>query len=237
MTSILVVDDDEDVRELMRVRLSREGYSVLSAKDGNEGLKAFLSSSPDLAILDIRMPNMSGWEVLKRIREVSDTPVIMLTILDHEDQIVQGLDSGADDYLAKPFGSNELMARVRAVLRRVGESDRGHNSYQDSEISVDSRRHKVFVRGQEVKLTPREFRILEFLVFNAGAVLPVERIIDACWGDRPGGPINVRQFIYYLRRKLEVDPANPRLIETVREFGYRYVPPEQARRYGGSNVS
>ncbi len=228
MTTILVVDDDEDVRELMRVGLSREGYTVLSARDGSEGLKAFLSSQPDLAILDVRMPNMNGWELLKRIREVSDTPVIMLTILDQEDQIVQGLDSGADDYLAKPFGNNELMARVRAVLRRVGATTGGHNSYQDSEISVDSRRHKVFARGQEVDLTPLEFRLLEFLTFNASAVLPVERIIDACWGDKPGGPINVRQYIYYLRRKLEVDPENPRLIETVREFGYRYLPPEQA---------
>ena len=228
MTTVLVVDDDEDVREMMRVQLSREGYSVLSAKDGNEGLKAFLSSNPDLAILDIRMPNMNGWELLKRIREVSDTPVIMLTILDQEDQIVLGLDSGADDYLAKPFGSNELMARVRAVLRRVGATGGAHNSYQDSEIAVDSRRHKVSVRGREVNLTPQEFRLLEFLVFNAGAVLPVDRIIDACWGDRPGGPVNVRLFIYYLRRKLETDPRNPQLIETVREFGYRYRAPEPA---------
>ena len=228
MTLILVVDDDEDVRELVRVRLALEGYSVLSAKDGQDGLKAFFSSQPDLAILDVRMPNMNGWELLKRIREISDTPVIMLTVLDSEDQIVQGLDRGADDYLAKPFGSDELTARVRAVLRRVGEPTPNQDSYTDSEISVDSRGHKVFVRGQEINLTPQEFRLLEFLTLNAGEVLPAERIIDACWGDRPGGPINVRQYIYYLRQKLEVDPTNPKLIETVREFGYRYLPPEQA---------
>ena len=210
------------------MRLDLEGYSVLSAKDGNEGLKAFFSSKPDLAILDIRMPKMNGWELLKRIREISDTPVIMLTILEQEDQIVQGLDGGADDYLAKPFGTDELMARVRALLRRVGEPVLDHETYKDSEISVDSRDHKVFVRGREIDLTPQEFRLLEFLTLNAGEVLPVERIIDACWGDRPGGPINVRQYIYYLRQKLEVDPTNPQLIETVREFGYRYRPAEQA---------
>ena len=210
------------------MRLDLEGYSVLSAKDGNEGLKACFSSKPDLAILDIRMPKMNGWELLKRIREISDTPVIMLTILEQEDQIVQGLDGGADDYLAKPFGTDELMARVRALLRRVGEPVLDHETYKDSEISVDSRGHKVFVRGREIDLTPQEFRLLEFLTLNAGEVLPVERIIDACWGDRPGGPINVRQYIYYLRQKLEVDPTNPQIIETVREFGYRYRPAEQA---------
>ena len=226
MASILVVDDDQDVRELMRVSLGGDGFSVLTAKDGGDGLRVFFASQPDLAILDVRMPNMDGWELLNRIREMSDTPVIMLTILGEEVDIVRGLDSGADDYLAKPFGSAELLARVRAVLRRPRTPSQGRELYRDDQITVDSRHHRVLVRGQEVSLAPREFRLLEFLVSGAGEVLSVERILDGCWRDSPGGPLNVRQYIHYLRRKVERDPSDPKLIETVREFGYKYTPPE-----------
>ena len=157
----------------------------------------------------------------------------MLTILGKEDQKVRGLDSGADDYLAKPFGADELMARVRAVLRRARAPSEPQDSYGDPAIRVDFQRHQVYVRGEETELTPLEFRLLAALVLNAGQVLSVERILDTCWGERPGGPMNVRLYVNYLRRKIETDPASPKLIETVREFGYRYRPPEADGAGGG----
>ena len=157
---------------------------------------------------------------------MSDKPVIMLTALGAEDEIVRGLEIGADDYLAKPFGEAELLARVRAVLRRTSSPTTGLNEpYIDPEIRVDFQQHQVYVRGQETRLTALEFRLLSALVQNAGEVLSVDRILDECWGERPAGPINVRLFVNYLRKKIEVEPSDPQLVETVREFGYRYRPP------------
>jgi DNA-binding response OmpR family regulator len=226
-SSILVVDDDGDTRELLHAALESAGFSVRTASDGSEGLKAFFASRPDLAILDVRMPRMDGWALLDRIREVSNTPVIMLTILGHGSEVVRGLDGGADDYVPKPFSQVELLARVKAVLRRAGEADAGTESYEDPQVHIDFQQHRLFVRGNEVRLSPLEFRLMGVLVQHAGHVLSHDRLLDLCWGeDRPGGPINVRVYINFLRRKIEADPENPLLIETVREFGYRYSPPK-----------
>ena len=227
MASILVVDDQADHRELIRSLLEAAGFSVRTANDGREGLKAFFSAPPDLALLDVRMPGLDGWELLGRIREMSDTPVIMLTALGEESEIVKGLEIGADDYLAKPFGEAEVVARVKAVLRRAGLVSELHEAYRDSVVHVDFERHRVHVRGQETRLTPLEFRLLSAFVRNAGKLLSADRVVDECWGDRPAGPLNVRLLVNYLRNKIEENPGKPELIETVREFGYRYRPPEE----------
>ena len=228
-SSVLVVDDEEDVCALVKWLLESEGFSVQTATNGQDGLRTFFSWQPDLAILDVRMPRMDGWELLGRIREMSDAPVIMLTALGEEEQIVRGLGGGADDYLAKPFGNSELVARVKAVLRRVGQPSELHEPYADAAIHLDYQQHRVHVRGDEKKLTPLEYRVLLTLVRNAGEVISVDRILDECWGDRLGGPLNVRLYINYVRKKIEEDPSKPKLIETVREFGYRYRPPAEPR--------
>ena len=225
--SILVVDDEEDTRELLRVELESAGFEVRGASDGSEGLKAFFESRPDLAILDVRMPGLNGWELLERIREMSDTPVIMLTLVEEESEAVRGLQGGADDYVRKPFGVAELVARVNAVLRRAGQTEAVGTSYEDTEVRIDFQQHRVFVRGEEVRLSPLEFRLLGVLAGHAGQVLSHDRLLDLCWGeDRPAGPMNVRVYVNFLRKKIEMDPEHPRLIETEREFGYRYSPPE-----------
>jgi len=223
-TTILVVDDDESVRELLCSVFEAAGYSVETAADGQQGLRTYYTCHPDLVILDIRMPGLDGWQLLERIREMSQTPVIMLTALGEEDEKVRGLGKGADDYLAKPFGRAELLARAEAVLRRVPRSSEAKAVYEDQALLLDWSRHQVYVRGTPAELSPLEFRLLTALVRNAGNVLSADRLLDICWDERPAGPTNVRVHISSLRKKLEEDPARPHLIETVREFGYRYRP-------------
>ena len=222
---ILVADDEEDPRVLLRYMLEPAGYVIRAEGNGREALKTFFSWRPDLVLLDVLMPKMNGWELLERIREVSDAPVIMVTALGQDEEKVRGLKCGADDYVVKPFTEAELLARVQAVLRRGGRSCEPTVTYTDERIQVDFQHHRTFVNGSEVKLSPLEFRILGTLVQNSNQVLSPERLLDLCWGDRPGGLVNVRVYIGFLRRKLEEDPARPQLIETVREVGYRYRPP------------
>ena len=224
---ILVIDDEKNVRELLSYILESAGYSLRSASDGYEGLTAFFSWRPDLILLDVLMPKMDGWTLLARIRELSNTPVIMLTALGQEHQKVRGLKSGADDYIAKPFGRDELLARVEAVLRRTDGAQQIEDVYKDEVLQVDFQRHLVFVRGRQIELSPIEFRLLGALIRSASVVLSPDRLLDLCWGERSGGPGNVRVDINYLRRKLEESPSSPVLIETVREFGYRYKPPKE----------
>ena len=224
-TKILVVDDERDLRELMSELLVERGYEAMSAADGREGLKAFFSWQPDLTVLDIMMPGMDGWNLLERIREVSEAPVIFLTALGREHEQVRGLKSGADDYVVKPFRTSEFMARIEAALRRAGTTSQSEDRYEDGDLMVDFPGHQVYVSGESVDLTPREFRLLAALIRNANLVMSTERLLDLCWGDAGGGPENVRVYIGYLRKKIESDPKNPLRIETVREFGYRYRPP------------
>lgn len=219
---ILVVDDDKDLRELMRLTLDLAGHQVTVAGDGKEGLRIFFAETPDVVLLDVQMPAMDGWTLLERIREVSEVPVIMLTAFGQEWQKVQGLRGGADDYLVKPVGEQELLARIEAVLRRTTSHEEIEEVYQDAALRIDYRRHEVHVRTQEVQLSPSEFRLLTALVQNRGAVMSADRLLDLCWGDRESGPESVRVYVNYLRKKLEEDPAKPQLLETVRGFGYRY---------------
>ena len=224
---ILVIDDEEIIREVLSRLLESAGYTVRTAADGPEGLRGCFSWQPHLVMLDVLMPGMDGWELLGRIREMSDTPVIMLTALGEEHERVHGLRSGADDYVAKPFGDEELLARVEAVLRRTRERTVVQEVYRDRTLHVDFERHKVFAVGRQVTLTPLEFRLLTGLVRNASVVLDMGRLIDLCWGEKPAGPANLRFQVNSLRKKLERDPTRPQLIETVRGFGHRYRPPQE----------
>ena len=221
---VLVVDDDDGTQDLLRASLESSGYQVTVAADGLDGLREFFGNAPDLVLLDVQMPKMDGWTLLKRIREVSDVPVIMLTGSGQEHQKVQGLRGGADDYLVKPLGVPELLARIDAMLRRVpGKSD-VQDIYQDEVLRIDFQCHQVHVKTDEVHLSALEFRLLAALIQNRDTVLSTDRLLDLCWGDSDSGPGSVRVYIGYLRRKVEEDPSNPRLIQTVKEFGYRYRP-------------
>lgn len=219
--TILVCDDEPDIRELLRELLGRTGYAVLEAADGQEALRTLYGSSPDLVLLDVSMPNLDGWGTLERIREVSDVPVIMLTARAEELERVRGLKGGADDYVTKPFGRQELLARVEALLRRTTTREPTREHYEDSFVSVDYANREVRVNGEDVRLTPLEFRLLTAFVENANQVLSREQLLELVWGDRRGVLAEqVKIYVGYLRRKLGVDERGP--IETVRGFGYRY---------------
>jgi len=220
--SILVVDDEGDIRELLGVLLERAGYEVHLACDGREGLRAFHARSPDLVILDITMPGLDGWQTLERIRDLSDVPVLMLTARSAELELVRGLRGGCDDYVVKPFRRQELLARVEALLRRTRGGVAGpHEAYCDDAIEVDFARYAVKLRGEDVSLTPLEFRLLSTFVRHPQQVLSRTQLIDMAWDDPlHASPDQVKLYVGYLRRKVGSE-----LIQTVRGFGYRYVRP------------
>ena len=223
---VLIVDDDPPIRTLVAEFLTRSGYSVDEAADGLEGLQAFYRVSPDLVILDVAMPELDGWQVLQRIREVSDVPVLMLTAKTAETDKVRGLRTGADDYLTKPFGRQELLARVDALFRRTRKAgkaeDKAREVYSDSLLTVDFRQRKAELRGRELTLTPLEFRLLAAFVRHPKQVLSHEQLLELAWGDsRWVSREQLRLTVSYLRRKLG-DGRDA--IETVRGFGYRYRP-------------
>ena len=225
---ILVIEDDEDIRTVVVTRLNRAGYETTMASDGMDGLRRFYGDRPDLVLLDIAMPVMDGWQVLERLREVSDVPVLILTAGTQERDKLRGLRSGADDYITKPFSGEELLARVEVALRRAGSviDESGTTSYSDSEIAIDFPKHEVFVRGEPVELSPTEFRLLTVLTRSANQVLSQDQLLDQVWGREYVGSLDVvRLYVGYLRRKIELDFEAPALIETVRGFGYRYRRP------------
>jgi DNA-binding response OmpR family regulator len=226
---VLVVDDDDDIRALVRTLLERGGIVVRDAPNGREGLREFHAWRPDLVVLDVSMPELDGWNVLERIRDMSDVPVIMLTARGDELERVRGLQSGADDYVVKPFGKQEIVARVQALLRRAtrgGARDEEQQSYADTYLTVDWAQARVTVGDRDVQLTPLEFRLLSTFVRNPRQVLSRDQLLELVWGDTYGvGGDQVKLYVGYLRRKL--DPAEPDAvpIETVRGFGYRYKAP------------
>jgi DNA-binding response OmpR family regulator len=226
--SVLVVDDDEDIRALLRTLLERTGAVVYEAPDGREGMREFHAHRPDLVILDVSMPELDGWEMLDRIRDMSDVPVLMLTARADELERVRGLHAGADDYVIKPFGKQELIARVQALLRRAGRGGRVEEaeSYGDAYLTIDWGQRRVTVGDREVQLTPLEFRLLSTFVRNPRQVLSREQLLELVWGDSYGvGGDQVKLYIGYLRRKLSPDEPDSVPIETVRGFGYRYAAP------------
>jgi DNA-binding response OmpR family regulator len=223
---VLVVDDDPDIRNLVAELLRRAGHDVLEAENGRAGLRVFHASSPDLVVLDVSMPELDGWQTLERIRDLSDVPVLMLTARGDELERVRGLQAGADDYVVKPFGRQELLARVQAILRRAaaGPVERAE-VYADERLEIDFARRAVTYAQREVALTPLEFKLLSAFVRHPRQVLSRDQLLDLVWGDAYGvSGDQVKLYVGYLRRKLE--PGNPESapIETVRGFGYRYVP-------------
>jgi DNA-binding response OmpR family regulator len=226
----LVVDDDPDIRALLRELLERAGHDVVDAPDGRQALRRFFETRPDLVILDVTMPEIDGWQTLDRIRELSDVPVMMLTARAAELERVRGLRGGADDYVTKPFGRQELIARADALLRRAARarSEDAPDVYTDALITIDFAQHTVSLGDREVTLTPHEFRLLSAFVRHPGQVLSHDQLLELVWGDVAAASRDqVKLYVGYLRRKLE--PEGNELVETVRGFGYRYRPaPESA---------
>jgi DNA-binding response OmpR family regulator len=223
---VLVVDDDEVVRALVGALLQRAGHQVLSAQDGRAALRVLFRERVDLVLLDIDMPELDGWQTLDRVREVSDVPVLMLTAQDQELDKVRALRSGADDFVVKPFGRQELVARAEALLRR--SAARGPATppdvYTDAALTVDHEQRTARAQDAELPLTPLEFRLLAAFIRHPGQVLSADRLLDLVWGDRLGGRDQVKLAVGRLRAKL-APHVEPTPIHTVRGFGYRYVPP------------
>ena len=223
---ILVVDDEERMVRFIRLNLEHDGFEVSVAFNGKEALDKVREDLPDLVLLDVMMPELDGFEVLRMLREFSDVPVIMLTARSTEEDIVRGLELGADDYITKPFSPRVLVSRVKAVLRRV-EAVRGsmHGVIEvDDRLKIDFDRREVWVDGRLVKLRPTEYRLLYHLVQNAGWVLSYEQLLRKVWGYEYGSEHHyVRLYINYLRQKIEEDPSHPKYILTERGVGYRFV--------------
>jgi two-component system KDP operon response regulator KdpE len=223
---ILVVDDEERMVRFIRLNLEYDGFQVAEAFNGTQAVKKIRSNLPDLILLDVMLPDVDGFEVLRIIREISSVPVIMLTAKGEEEDRVRGLEMGADDYVTKPFSPRELVSRVRAVLRRtemVGGSTHGLIEVDDR-LKIDFDRREVWVSGELVKLRPTEYRLLYHLVKNAGWVVTHDQLLAKVWGyEYRDEPHYVRLYINYLRKKLEQDPANPQYILTERGVGYRFV--------------
>jgi DNA-binding response OmpR family regulator len=222
---VLVVDDDDDIRLLLQELLSGAGFGVETARDGRAALRAFHTNPTDLVVLDLSMPELDGFETLDRLRDLSDVPVILLTARSGEIDKVRGFRAGADDYVVKPFGRQELLARIEALLRRA-PTPTHLDHYDDGEISIDHARRLVLCRGLPVSLTPLEFRLLDAFTRHPGQVLSAEQLIEHCWGHEAGvSRDQVKLYVSYLRKKLGQASKDFAAIETVRGFGYRYVPP------------
>jgi DNA-binding response OmpR family regulator len=224
---VLVVDDDPDIRGLVAELLGRAGYSVEQAEDGRAGLRVLHETAPDLVVLDVSMPDMDGWQTLERIRDVSEVPVLMLTARGSELERVRGLKAGADDYVVKPFGGQELVARVEALLRRAPAAGTAvpQERYDDDRLTIDFARRDVTFDKAAVSLTPLEFKLLSAFVRHPRQVLSRDQLLELVWGDAYGvSGEQVKLYVGYLRRKLEPESPESTPIETVRGFGYRYNP-------------
>jgi len=223
--TILIVDDEPRIIEAVSMNLELEGYAVLGAANGLEALNKLTQELPDLVILDVMMPEMDGFESLRRIREVSTVPVIMLTVKGDEFDRIRGLELGADDYVTKPFSPRELVSRVKAMLRRAQMPTAAPKTEirVDEDLSIDFSRRRVVVRGKEVRLRPTEYRLLYHLVSNAGHILTHETLLRRVWGHEYGDEDQyLWLYITYLRQKIETDPKHPRYIIGERGIGYRF---------------
>jgi len=220
---VLLIDDDVSLLQLAGILFKREGAEVDIAHDGIEGIIKLFTYHPDLIILDIMMPGTDGFEVCRKIREVSDTPLMMLTALNHDQQMLLGLEAGADDFLSKPFNADVLLARARAVLRRSAHRHVQHPSYtyNDGYLSINIEKRQVLIKSKRIKLTPLEFHLLVYLARNAGKVLTFEKILAQVWGNEYLGNIDyVHVYISRLRKIVEENPKEPQYIVTVHGVGY-----------------
>jgi two-component system, OmpR family, response regulator RegX3 len=227
MPKVMVVDDEESLLEAIRYALAREGIEVVTARDGGDAMRDFEAERPDLVVLDLMLPTLNGWDVCRRIRATSQVPILMLTARDAEVDRVVGLEMGADDYVTKPFSLRELVARVRALLRRAsagqGEQRDEATVIEAGGIRLDQERHEVAVRGEPVNLPLKEFELLEILMENRNRVLTRQTLIDRVWGyDYVGDTKTLDVHIKRLRARVEEDRHNPKLIVTVRGVGYRF---------------
>lgn len=220
---ILVIDDEPQITRVLRRSLTAHRYDVRIAADGEAGLELYRDFHPDLVITDLSMPEISGIEVCRTIRQTSEIPIIVLSVKGEERTKVEALDAGADDYITKPFGMNELLARVRATLRRAPEEKKEDQLLQIGDFSIDAGKYQAFVRGAEIHLTPKEFELLTFLVKNHNKVLTHRVLLGAIWGgDYTEQTEYLRVFIGNLRKKIEPNPSKPQYILTEPWVGYRF---------------
>lgn len=220
--TILVVDDEEPLLNLLTAHLERNHFNVVLARSGAEALKVAFETHPDLVILDVMMPGLDGLTVCRRLREMSDLPIIMLTALSQEEDVVEGLTSGADDYITKPFGIDELLARIRTLLRRPGvKAPTQLSTLSVGDLLIDLPRRKVVVRGERVNLTPTEYDLLVYLARHPNQVLDHRRLLTEVWGFEYVDQLDyLRLYVRYLRRKIEEDPSDPQMLMTERGIGY-----------------
>ena len=223
--SILVVDDEPQIRRVLKSTLSSQGYVILEAKTGEEAVDVVRKEKPDLVLLDVNMPGVGGIEACREIRRSSEAPIIMLTVRNAERDKVSALDAGADDYVVKPFGIEELLARIRAALRRFAPGE-ALPPFVSKELKMDFESRMLTVRGEEIHLTPKEFEVLKYLIVNQGKPLTHRRILQSVWGPDYGEETeNLRVVINQLRKKIESDPAHPKYIRTEPWVGYRFQTP------------
>ncbi|MGH8981888.1 MAG: response regulator transcription factor [Acidimicrobiales bacterium] len=220
---VLAIEDDEDIRRLLRTILECEEYRVAEAATGRDGLRAFHQTRPDVVILDMALPDLDGWEVLERIRDMSEAPVLVLTARSAEADKVRALHAGADDYLTKPFSHVELLARLTAIRRRAQHTEVS-TGFDDGRVRIDYAAQRAFLEGDALPLTPIEYRLLSALVRHSGQILSADQLVELAWGEAGSpGPARVKYAVLRLRRKLGwVDDGSP--LQTVRGFGYRYEP-------------
>jgi two-component system KDP operon response regulator KdpE len=226
-TKVLVVDDEPKIRMFIRANLEARGYEVIVAQDGNEAVEKAGIELPDIIVLDINMPQMDGIEACRRIREWTDTPIIVLSVRGDEKDKVSALDEGADDYITKPFGIEELLARIRVALRRSSSSNVSLPVFAAGDLEVDLSKRLVHKKGAIIKLTGTEYELLTYLISNCDKILTHQELLQNIWGPEYGEESEyLRVFIRQLRRKIEKDPSNPQFILTVPRIGYRFVKPE-----------
>ncbi len=224
MAKILIVEDDRNLLDTLKYYLGKEGYNAVTAVDGAEALDVARREKPDLIVLDIMLPKLSGFEVCRILRKEMTVPILMLTAKDEEIDKIVGLEIGADDYMTKPFSMRELLARLRAMLRRAEmvQSAGKPESLKVGDLEIDGARHQAFLRGTALELSPKEFDLLAFLAKNKGLVFSREQLLDKVWGyDYAGETRTVDVHIRWLRQKIETDPAEPRRLVTVRGTGYK----------------
>ena len=223
---ILLIEDDIEFINLTRTWLHNAGYEVFTAGDGVEGMRRVFSNRPDIVLLDANIPKMDGWEVCRRIRDMSDIPVLMVTVNGQKSDKLKGFNMGADDYLAKPVDFHELIARVQAILRRTRSVMRDNKSstFNNGDIEIDWGSRQVWVRGQRVKLSPTEFKIMSCLIKSRGWIVTHEQLLEKAWGPNYIGDKSfVKLYIRYLRQKIEQDPHKPQIIMTERGVGYYFA--------------
>ena len=224
MAELLLIDDDQGLTDLLTDYLRNQGHIVHVANDGLSGIRQVYVSRPDLVVLDVTMPKHDGWEVLERIRELSDMPVIMMTARDEESSVLRGFSLGADDYVTKPFSFAQLAARIQAVLNRTGSTaDRDEQELKQGDLVVDLTTKQVWRGDTVIHLTPTEFKLLVVMMQRSGEVITLEELVSAVWGEQYTDEIGyVRRYVWHLRKKVEPDPEKPRFIHNERGFGYRF---------------